>query len=114
VQVEVSAFEGKSVPDGTAEALVRAVAEEFTPLGVIETSGGVGRLARRGGWAIGASYRLWLRDDVVSDAALPAGMTSDRIGRGWLYTVADDVTPEQVVAVHEQFRAMNGLDVLPH
>lgn len=115
VSVQVTAAsEGGRVPGGTAEVVVRAVAETFDPAMVDVVSPEVGRLARRGGWLIGPSFRLWLHDGVLSCAVLPEGMSAERVGAGWLYSVPDGWEPGRVVAVHEEFRGLNGLDVLPH
>ena len=114
VHIEVVASEGYTVPHDLAGTMIGVVVAAFEPLVASQVDIGIVELARRGGWMVSPSYRLWLADDVLSGAVVPAEMTSERVGEGWLYTVADDVEPERVVAIHEDFRAMNGLDLLPH
>ncbi|MEZ3161698.1 hypothetical protein AB1K54_14310 [Microbacterium sp. BWT-B31] len=114
VQVEVMAARGETAPDGVTESLVRAVAEVLAPLKVTETSSGVGVFARRGGWKIGPGRELWLHENVLSDGLLSAGMSKERVGQGWLYSVPDDWSVSQVVTAHDEFRELNRLDVLPH
>lgn len=114
VHFEVSAARGERVAEGVADALVRAAVDIVNPLKATETKYELGSLARRGGWMIGPAYRLWLRDDVLSSAVLPVGMSAHRVGAGWLYVVPDEWPAERVVEVHEEFREVNGIDVLPH
>ncbi|MDQ0647505.1 hypothetical protein QFZ53_001701 [Microbacterium natoriense] len=114
VHVEFVAPARFAIPDDVAGTLVHSIVVAFDPQTASQVDVGIVELARRGGWKVVPSYRLWLRHDVLVDAALPAGMTSERVGEGWLYTVPDDVAREQVVALHEEFRVLNGLDTLPH
>ncbi|KJQ55986.1 hypothetical protein [Microbacterium sp. SA39] len=114
LSLELAAADGGKVDDGTAGILIKTAAQSFDPQIVERISPALNKLAGRKGWQIRPSSHLWLHDDVLVDPELPRGMSAERVGSGSLYSVPTDWTHEQVNAVHNDFRALNGIDVLPH
>lgn len=114
LSLEIAPQEGDRVDQSVGGVSIEAIAESFDPQLVERIVTTINKLARRTGWQIRPSYLLWLRGDVLSDAVLPVGMSAERVGAGWLYSVPDEWSAERVIAVHEEFRAVNGIEVLPH
>lgn len=96
------------------DGLVAAMVEAWAPLSVSLSTVEVNRLARRGGWAVGPAYRLWLADEVGPIRQTADGVLASRLGEGTLLSVPGDWNAQRVVEAMEATRGLNDIDVLPH
>ncbi|AIY46966.2 hypothetical protein G155_16940 [Mycobacterium sp. VKM Ac-1817D] len=91
-----------------------ALASAWRPATLTLTDSATNRLARRGGWKIGAGYRTWISSEVGTVSRVADGLTATELAGGTLISAPDDWSAEQVVAAMVETLAANGLDEVPH
>ncbi|ALM19082.1 hypothetical protein [Mycobacteroides abscessus] len=96
------------------DAVCAAVASAWRPATLTLTDSATNRLARRGGWKIGAGYRTWISSEVGAVSRVADGLTATELAGGTLISAPDDWSAEQVVAAMTETLAANGLDEVPH
>ncbi|WP_301121593.1 hypothetical protein [Mycolicibacterium fortuitum] len=96
------------------DAVCAAVASAWRPATLTLTDSATNRLARRGGWKIGAGYRTWISSEVGTVGRVADGLAATELAGGTLISAPDDWSAEQVVAAMTETLAANGLDEVPH
>ncbi|OLT79680.1 hypothetical protein BKG58_19825 [Mycobacteroides abscessus subsp. abscessus] len=102
------------ITSAVGDAVCAAVASAWRPATLTLTDSATNRLARRGGWKIGAGYRTWISSEVGTVSRVADGLTATELAGGTLISAPDDWTAEQVVAAMTETFAANGLDEVPH
>jgi len=95
------------------DAVCAAVASAWRPATLTLTDTATNRLARRGGWKIGAGYRTWISSEVGTIGRVADGLTATELAGGTLISAPDDWSAEQVVAAMTETLSANGLDEVP-
>ncbi|ALI27550.1 hypothetical protein XA26_37290 [Mycolicibacterium fortuitum] len=96
------------------DTVCAAVASAWRPATLTLTDTATNRLARHGGWKIGAGYRTWISSEVGTVSRVADGLTATELAGGTLISAPDDGPAEQVVAAMTETLAANGLDEVPH
>lgn len=96
------------------DAVCAAVASAWQPATLTLTDTVANRLARRGGWKIGAGYRTWISSEVGTVGRVADGLTATELAGGTLISAPDDWSAEQVVPAMAETLSANGLDEVPH
>lgn len=96
------------------DAVCAAVASAWQPATLTLTDSATNRLARRGGWKIGAGYRTWISSEAGTVSRVADGLTTTELSGGTLISAPDDWSAEQVVAAMVETLSANGLDEVPH
>ncbi|WP_234790220.1 hypothetical protein [Mycolicibacterium fortuitum] len=96
------------------DAVCAAVASAWRPATLTLTDSATNRLARRGGWKIGAGYRTWISSEVGTVSRVADGLAATELSRGTLISAPDDWSAEQVVPAMTETLSANGLDEVPH
>ncbi|KXP01662.1 hypothetical protein AXK59_21610 [Tsukamurella tyrosinosolvens] len=96
------------------DAVAVAVATAWRPATLVLTDSVTNRLARRGGWKIGAGYRTWINSEVGTVRRVSAGLTTSEVAGGTMISAPDDWPAEHVIAAMIETLNSNGLDEVPH
>ncbi|MGV0740704.1 hypothetical protein ABQF35_30605 [Mycobacterium syngnathidarum] len=102
------------ITSAVGDAVCAAVASAWRPATLTLTDSATNRLARRGGWKIGAGYRTWISSEVGTVSRVVDGLTATELAGGTLISALDDWPAERVVAAMTETLAANSLDEVPH
>ncbi|OBB10245.1 hypothetical protein A5761_27990 [Mycolicibacterium setense] len=114
LHIELRETSAGRITSAVGDAVVAAVASAWRPATLTLTDTAANRLARRGGWKIGAGYRTWISFEVGAVSRVADGLTATELAGGTLISAPDDWPGERVVQAMTETLATNGLDEVPH
>lgn len=114
LHIDLSETAAGGITSEVGDAVAVAVATAWRPATLVLTDSVTNRLARRGGWKIGAGYRTWINSEVGTVRRVSAGLTTSEVAGGTMISAPDDWPAEHVIAAMIETLNSNGLDEVPH